>query len=152
MLESVSFLLFVKHNLLYLYLQTLEVECMSLEPKLHELQAKYDLLIDLGQEDGAEDGTGSLWEGEDEPLQEKDSTDQRHSDLLRRLQREKEDLRDELTKYVCLAKLPLSLCSLFASTLLDALLFRLMQCASLLRSSGELCNLAENHREEDSER
>jgi len=79
--------------------QTLEVECMSLEPKLQELQANYDLLNDLGQEGGAEDSdTGSLWEGEDEPLLDKDRTGQRYSDLLSKLQHDKEDLRDELTK------------------------------------------------------
>ena len=72
---------------------------MGVEPKLNELQAKYDLLIDLGDTD-SEDDDGTLWEGEDEALQDKERTEQVYHDLLDKLKQEKDVLRDELTKYV----------------------------------------------------
>ena len=84
------------HLIINVLFQTLEVECIGVEPKLHELQAKYELLNDLGQSE--EDEESSLWEGEDEALQDKDKTEHRYKDLLDKLQQQKEVLRDELTK------------------------------------------------------
>lgn len=75
------------------YLQTLEVECLALEPKLQDAQAKYDLLADLDQEEGV------AWEGEDEAGAEKEAAEKRHSDLLKKLRKQKEVLDDELSKY-----------------------------------------------------
>ena len=66
---------------------------MALEPKLQDAQAKYDLLNDLGQEEG-----GVTWEGEDESLKEKEDAEKRHRDLLDKLRQQKEVLNDELSK------------------------------------------------------
>ena len=73
--------------------QSLEVECMALEPKLHEVKASYDLLIDL------RDGE-SAWEreGEDEALKGKEEAERRHQDLLNKLHTKKELLNAELSK------------------------------------------------------
>lgn len=77
----------------YHYVQSLEVECMALEPKLHEVKASYDLLIDL------RDGE-SAWEeeGEDEALKRKEEAERRHQDLLNKLHTKKELLNAELSK------------------------------------------------------
>ena len=74
-------------------MQSVEVECMALEPKLHEVKANYDLLIDL------RDGE-SVWEGEgeDEALKEKEEAEKRYQDLLNRLHSKKEHLTAELSK------------------------------------------------------
>ena len=80
--------------------QSLEVECMALEPKLHEVKASYDLLIDLSL---SEDG-GSVWEGEDEPLKDKEDAEKRYQDLLDKLHSKKELLNAELSKCVKLEK------------------------------------------------
>lgn len=74
--------------------QSLEVECMVLEPKLHEAEASYDLLIDLNQ---SEDGE-SIWEGEDEALHAKEEAGKRYQDLLDKLHNKKELLNAELSK------------------------------------------------------
>ena len=78
------------------HLQSLEVECMALEPKLHEVKASYDLLVDLSQ---AEDGV-SVWEGEDEALHSKEEAEKRYQELLDKLRDKKELLNAELSKYV----------------------------------------------------
>ena len=66
---------------------------MALEPKLHEVKASYDLLIDL------RDGE-SVWEreGEDEALKGKEEAEKRYQDLLNRLHKKKELLNAELSK------------------------------------------------------
>lgn len=67
---------------------------MALEPKLQDAQAKYDLLNDLGQEEG-----GVPWEeGTDEALQEKEDAERRHRELLEKLRQQRELLNDELSK------------------------------------------------------
>ena len=75
--------------------KSLEVECMALEPKLQEAQAKYDLLNALSDTES----DGIMWEGEDEALKEKEEAEQRHHDLLLELRQKKDALRDELSKY-----------------------------------------------------
>ena len=75
-------------------MQTLEVECLALEPKLQDAQAKYELLSDLCQED-----EGVAWDGEDEALAEKEDAEKRHQYLLEKLRKQKEVLSDELSKY-----------------------------------------------------
>ena len=69
---------------------------MALEPRLHEVKANYDLLIDLGQ---SESGP-AVWEGEDEPLQAKEDAEKRYQDLLDKLHTKKELLNAELSKCV----------------------------------------------------
>ena len=68
---------------------------MALEPKLHEVKASYNLLIDLSQ---SEDGE-SLWEGEEEALNGKEAAERRYQDLDK-LHTKKELLSAELSKYV----------------------------------------------------
>ena len=68
---------------------------MALEPKLHAVKASYDLLIDLSQADG-----GSVWEGEDEALRDKEEAEKRYQDLLDKLREKKELLNAELSKYI----------------------------------------------------
>ena len=68
---------------------------MALEPKLHEVKASYNLLVDLSQADG-----GSVWEGEDEALHDKEEAEKRYQDLLDKLREKKELLHAELSKYV----------------------------------------------------
>ena len=77
----------------YYYVQSLEVECMALEPKLHEVKASYDLLIDLRDGESAWEG-----EGEDEALKGKEEAEKRHQDLLNKLHTKKELLNAELSK------------------------------------------------------
>ena len=79
---------------------------MALEPKLHEVKASYDHLIDLSQ---SEDGE-SVWEGEDEALNGKEAAERRYQDLLDKLHTKKELLSAELSKYVIMATGFLSLC------------------------------------------
>ena len=67
-----------------------------MEPKLQDLQAKYDILDDLGQMEKDD----VVWEGEDEALQEKEEVEQRHRDLLEKLQLKKDILSNELSKYM----------------------------------------------------
>ena len=69
---------------------------MALEPKLYEVKASYDLLIDLSS---SEDGE-SVWEGEDEALGGKEAAERRYQELLDKLHNKKELLNAELSKYV----------------------------------------------------
>ena len=69
---------------------------MALEPKLHEVKASYNLVIDLSQ---SEDGE-SLWKGEDEALNGKEASERCYQDLLDKLHTKNELLSAELSKYV----------------------------------------------------
>ncbi len=81
------------------------MECVALEPQLHDARAKYELLTDLcqGDEEGALLGQGedegALWAGEDEARLEQEEAERRHRHLLDKLSKQKEALSDELSKY-----------------------------------------------------
>ncbi len=81
--------------MVFVYFQTLEVECMALEPRLQDAEAKYELLADLCQE---AEGDGVQWEGEDEAREGKEDAERRHKALLDKLRSQREILNDELSK------------------------------------------------------